>query len=128
MKVCKSTKRRALDKPLVANVEDARYVGAHNSAPDNHRLSPLLPFSLSTADLGLKFPAYSIDGALQILPFGRTELYAAMASGQLKYRKRGKRRILLAPDIAEFLSCLPSDPERADVQATVERLGRVLLD
>lgn len=48
-----------------------------------------------------------VQGATGI---GRTKIYAAINSGQLKARKYGKRTIVLKDDLDAFLSSLESYP------------------
>jgi hypothetical protein len=50
----------------------------------------------------------SINDACIISGLGRTRLYEAMASGALKARKFGKRRIILRNDLMAFLASLPT--------------------
>jgi hypothetical protein len=52
--------------------------------------------------------AYSVNELLNLLPLGRTSLYAAIKTGGLKATKFGKRTFFLASDVANFLSTLPS--------------------
>jgi excisionase family DNA binding protein len=57
--------------------------------------------------------AYSVNELLEILPLGRTSLYAAIKAGTLKATKLGKKTLFLAPDVAAFLAALPTMPQRA---------------
>jgi hypothetical protein len=56
--------------------------------------------------------AYGIDQAVQATGIGRTGLYEAIRSGQLRARKYGKRTLILAPDLGAFLSSLPEKATR----------------
>ena len=49
----------------------------------------------------------SIADACIIAGIGRTKIYEAIASGTLKARKFGKRRIILRSDLHAFLAGLP---------------------
>jgi len=51
--------------------------------------------------------AYSVDEALLILSLGRTAFYAAVKRGELKATKIGRKTVVLAPHIVEFLTSLP---------------------
>ena len=57
-------------------------------------------------DFNLTKPAYSVNDLLSQLPLGRTRLYAAIKSGDLKATKYGKSTWFLAKDVAAFLSRL----------------------
>ena len=57
--------------------------------------------------------AYSVNELLEILPLGRTSLYAAIKAGTLKATKLGKKTLFLAPDVVAFLAALPAMPQRA---------------
>ena len=50
----------------------------------------------------------SIAEACAMAGIGRTKLYAAIASGNLRARKLGKRRIILRSDLHQFLESLPT--------------------
>ncbi len=56
--------------------------------------------------------AYTIAEAIEAGAGGRTAVYAAIKSGALKARKRGKRTIILADDLVAFLQSLPEYQER----------------
>ncbi len=51
--------------------------------------------------------AYTIPEAGEAGAGGRTAIYEAIKSGALKARKRGKRTVILAPDLAQYLENLP---------------------
>ncbi len=51
--------------------------------------------------------AYTIDEAGDAGAGGRTKIYEAIKAGELKARKRGKRTIILAADLAQYLESLP---------------------
>ena len=56
--------------------------------------------------------AYTIDEAKAEGAGGKTAIYAAIKSGALKARKRGKRTIILAADLAQYLESLPDFNEQ----------------
>ena len=51
--------------------------------------------------------AYTIDEAIEAGAGCRTKIYEAIRGGDLKARKRGKRTIILAPDLTQYLESLP---------------------
>lgn len=51
--------------------------------------------------------AYRIDELVRTGPLGRTSLYEAIRTGQLRARKFGKRTFVLATDFEVFLNSLP---------------------
>lgn len=57
-------------------------------------------------DFNLTKPAYSVNDLLELLPLGRTSLYAAIKCGDLKSTKFGKSTWFFAKDVAAFLSKL----------------------
>lgn len=61
-----------------------------------------------TTNFNLDKAAYSVNELLATLPLGRTSIYAAIKCGKLRATKYGKKTLFLAPDIANFLSSLPS--------------------
>lgn len=60
------------------------------------------------SDYNLQKAAYSVYETLDILPIGRTSLYAAVKDGRLKATKFGTKTLFLAPDLASFLAALPA--------------------
>ncbi len=48
--------------------------------------------------------AYSVGEASAFIGLGRTTLYSLMESGQLRFCKIGKRRIIRSADLNEFLT------------------------
>ena len=57
--------------------------------------------------------AYTIDEAVEVGAGGRTKIYEAIKAGELKARKRGKRTVILATDLAQYLESLPDFHDQA---------------
>ncbi len=57
--------------------------------------------------------AYTIDEAVKAGAGGRTKIYEAIKAGELKARKRGKRTVILAPDLLQYLESLPDFRDQA---------------
>jgi excisionase family DNA binding protein len=51
--------------------------------------------------------AFSIPEVCRITGFGRTTIYAALRSGDLKARRYGRRTLVLEQDLLRFLNELP---------------------
>ena len=51
--------------------------------------------------------AYTIDEAVDQGAGSRTVVYEAINAGTLRAKKRGKRTIILAADLAQYLESLP---------------------
>lgn len=51
----------------------------------------------------------NIGEACHIAGIGRSKLYDEIASGRLRARKLGKRRIILRHDLDAFLEALPTE-------------------
>jgi hypothetical protein len=47
--------------------------------------------------------AYSVKQAVDAAPISRSALYLAMRSGELRFKKRGRRTFILADDLRQFL-------------------------
>ncbi len=56
--------------------------------------------------------AYTIDEAVDQGAGSRTIVYEAINAGTLKAKKRGKRTIILAGDLIEYLEALPDFPNQ----------------
>jgi excisionase family DNA binding protein len=56
--------------------------------------------------------AYGVDEAARASAIGRTSIYEAIRSGQLRARKCGRRTVILAPDLGAFLASLPEKASR----------------
>ena len=57
--------------------------------------------------------AYAIDDVTMMVGVGRTKLYEAISSGQLRALKVGRRTLILATDLQNWLATLPSFERRA---------------
>jgi excisionase family DNA binding protein len=51
--------------------------------------------------------AYSIEETARITSLGRTALYEEIKAGRLKARKAGRRTVVIADDIRQWLASLP---------------------
>jgi excisionase family DNA binding protein len=51
--------------------------------------------------------AHTIKAACQVSGLGRTTIYAALKAGSLSARKSGRRTLILAHDLEDFLNKLP---------------------
>lgn len=57
--------------------------------------------------------AYSIDAAAKASHTGRTKLYAEIKAGRLRAIKLGKRTLVTAEALSEWLNSLPAIGENA---------------
>jgi excisionase family DNA binding protein len=52
--------------------------------------------------------AYSVDAAAKASHIGRTKLYEEIKAGRLKVRKFGRRTLITAEALSEWLNALPA--------------------
>ena len=57
--------------------------------------------------------AYTIPEAVEAGAGGRTKIYEAINAGTLRAKKRGKRTVILAADLAQYLESLPNFLDQA---------------
>lgn len=58
------------------------------------------------ADFGIQCAAMSVDDAAHTAGIGRTLAWRAIKEGRLRVVRYGRRTMVLAPDLARFLSSL----------------------
>ena len=74
--------------------------------PHEHKKLKAASGSPDPRAFGLLKAAYSVNETLDLLSIGRTSLYEAVKRGELRLVKFGKKTLVYATDIAEFLSRL----------------------
>jgi hypothetical protein len=52
--------------------------------------------------------AYAVDEINDVVPLGRTKAFAEIAAGKLVAHKIGRRTIVMASDLADYLAALPT--------------------
>ena len=60
----------------------------------------------ASANHPLQKLAYSINETLAVVPFSRAYLYQQIAAGRLRVRKSGRRTIVMADDLRQWLDSL----------------------
>ena len=68
---------------------------------------------IQRAEIAIRTPTkhaqygYTIPEAMKATGIGRTSLYEDISAGLLKTRKRGRRTVILAADLSDYLGKLP---------------------
>jgi excisionase family DNA binding protein len=70
--------------------------------------TPIKPEDTHAGSGGVPKLALSVEQAAQACDLGKTTLYQLLASGQLKSRKIGRRRLILFSDLNECLQRSPT--------------------
>jgi hypothetical protein len=69
---------------------------------------PERPTTFEAIEMNSMALAYSIPDAVAASGLGRTRLYSAIKTGDLRTRKFGRRTIILVDDLKSFLEALPT--------------------
>ncbi len=68
--------------------------------------------------------AYNIDEVCDVARAGRTAVYEAIGSGELRAVKRGRRTLVLAADLLSWIEKLPPVQVRPTKRAAQGRIER----
>ncbi len=72
-----------------------------------------MPKMFQPQDFGLTKAAYSVKETIETTSLGRTSIYAAVKNGRLRLTKSGKKSLILAPDLVNFLAGLRGEAHHA---------------
>jgi excisionase family DNA binding protein len=70
--------------------------------------------------------AYSVLEACEVARIGRTALYEAISSGELRAVKRGRRTLVLARDLSAWIERLPAVEAKSTDRTNVKLASRVV--
>lgn len=62
-----------------------------------------------TSNIQIQPEALSVEQACKASTLGKTKIYELIATGALKARRVGRRRLILLTDLRELLQSLPLD-------------------
>jgi len=74
-------------------------------------MPPVLPEQISPYESGahsLDLMAYTVEDAARVASLGRTALYAEIKAGRLRAHKIGRRTVILAASLRDWLESLPA--------------------
>lgn len=69
---------------------------------------------MTPQELNLQKALYSIGDVMKVLSLGRNSVYRLMQSGELPPVKYGKRTLIAAPDLANFVTKCRANTAGAD--------------